>query len=160
MANESKFKTEICKFDSKEFELPETLFIRDIENRVIQGIVLQCLASIDGIALIEGNFIDHLFSRTSPEGIKGIRSDQDNNKQSVKVEIQVSIRYGIPIPEKAEEMQTKLVQEISRLTGLHVSSVHIVFKNILPPEPLNKQIELTSKQNNEPPIEEEYEEGF
>ncbi len=158
MANETKNKNEVRKFDTKEIEYPETLFVRDIENRVIQGIVLQCLASIEGIALIEGNFIDHLFSRTSPEGIKGIRSDQDNEHRSVKVEIQVSVRYGVPIPAKAEEIQTRVVQEISRLTGLHVASVHVIFKNILPPEP-PKVAEPEPKQA-EPLIEEEFDEEF
>ena len=43
-----KLKVDTKKVDTKEFELPETVFIRDIENKVFQSIVLQCLAQIDG----------------------------------------------------------------------------------------------------------------
>ena len=39
--NEKKKPGDIKKVDTKEFELPETLFIRDIDNKVFQGIVLQ-----------------------------------------------------------------------------------------------------------------------
>ena len=34
------------KVDMKEYELPDTVFVRDIEDSVFQGIVLQCLAKI------------------------------------------------------------------------------------------------------------------
>jgi len=50
-----KLKMDKKKVDTKEFEIPETVFIRDIENKVFQSIILQCLAEIEGISLIEGN---------------------------------------------------------------------------------------------------------
>lgn len=118
-------------FDTKEIEYPETLYVRDIENRVFQGIVLQSLAQIKGITLVEGNFIDSILNRSSPEGIKGIYAEQDNKNQSVSIKIEVNICYGEPIPSKAEEIQTKVTEEITKLTGLHVSSVHVVFKNVV-----------------------------
>lgn len=114
----------------KELELPETLFVRDIENKVFQGIVLQCLASISDITLIEGNFIDSIFSRDSVDGIKGIHTEQDSKAHSVSAKIEVDVNYGISIPEKSEEIQSKVTEELTRLTGLHVSCVHVVFKNI------------------------------
>lgn len=130
MAN-NKQKNEAKRLDTKELELPETLFVRDIETKVFQGIILQCLARIEGIALVEGNFIDNIFNRGTLEGIKGIYAEQDNKSPSVKVKIEVNIYYGYSIPEKAEEIQNLCREEITRLTGLHVSNVHIIFKNIL-----------------------------
>lgn len=121
----------IKKVDTKEFELPETTFIRDIDTKVFQGIVLQCLAQIPGIALVEGNFIDNFLGRSTPEVSNGIHSQQDSNTHSVSIKIEVNICYGIPLPEKAEEIQAKVAEEITRLTGLHVSSVHIVFKDLI-----------------------------
>lgn len=119
------------KVDTKEFELPETLFISDIDARVFQGIVLQCLSQIDGIALVEGNFIDNIFGRVGPE-VSGIHSEHDNRNHSVSIKIEVSIAFGLSIPLKAEEIQNKVVEEITRLTGLRVSSIHVLFKNIIP----------------------------
>jgi uncharacterized alkaline shock family protein YloU len=129
---EKKAKFEPHKVDTKEFELPETEYIRDIDNRVFQGIILQTLAKIPGISLLEGNFIDHIFGRT--EGVKGIHTEQDPKSCSISAKVEVAIGYGISIPEKAEEIQTKVVQELVKMTGLRVSHVHVVFKDLIPPE--------------------------
>jgi uncharacterized alkaline shock family protein YloU len=121
----------LTQMDAKEFELPDTTFIRDIESRVFQSIAVQCLSRIEDVALLEGNIIDNLLGRDSLEGVKGIHVEQDEKKHSVKVKVEVNVAYGVCIPEKAEEIQTKLAEDISRLTQLHVSSVHVVFKNII-----------------------------
>lgn len=161
-----KSKVDIKKVDTKEFELPETLFVRDIENKVFQGIVLQCLSQIDGITLIEGNLIDSLLGRGGLEGgVKGINAEQDNKSQSVSIKVEVNICYGFSIPEKADEIQTKITEDITRLTGLHVSCVHVVFKNVISPEQakrLASSLEAIKDQGIIPEsnIEEEYSDEF
>lgn len=130
------------KLDTKEFELPETVFIRDIENKVFQSIVLQCLSQIDGISLVEGNFIDHLLGR-SAEGVKGIIAEQDEKSQSVDIKVEVNILFGLSIPEKADEIQTKVSEEITKITGLHVGSVHVVFTNVISSEQATKISQYT-----------------
>ncbi|MCE5319061.1 MAG: Asp23/Gls24 family envelope stress response protein [Parachlamydia sp.] len=146
--NDIKQKVDVKKVDTKEFELPETLFVRDIENRVFQGIVLQCLSRIEGITLIEGNFIDSLLGRSGLEGnVKGISAEQDSKSQSVSIKVEVNICYGFSIPEKAEEIQSKITEDITRMTGLHVSCVHVVFKNVLSAEQAER---LTSEAFKDP----------
>ncbi|MCZ6902560.1 MAG: Asp23/Gls24 family envelope stress response protein [Rickettsia endosymbiont of Ixodes persulcatus] len=141
--------------------MPETLFVRDIENKVFQGIILQCLSKIEGIALVEGNFIDNILGRTGLESVKGIAIEQNNKNQSVNVKIEVNICYGYSIPEKADEIQTICAEEITKLTGLHVSSVHIVFTNVVLPDQMKSDSNLTIPAallgSN---IEEEYNEEF
>lgn len=132
-----KLKINKTKLDTKEFELPETIFIRDLENKVFQSIALQCLSEIDGISLVEGNFIDHLLGRSS-EGVKGINAEQDEKNHCVNIKIEVNILFGLSIPEKAEEIQSKIVEQITKITGLHVSSIHVVFKNVVSTEHANK----------------------
>ncbi len=138
---------DIKKVDTKEFELPETLFIRDIDNKVFQGIVLECLNQIEGVTLIESTFIDTIFGRSTSEGVRGIQAEQDNKNYSVGIKLEVNIFYGIPIPEKADEIQTKIAEEITRLTGLHVSSVHVVFKNIVTSEAKKSSNQITQPVN-------------
>jgi uncharacterized alkaline shock family protein YloU len=99
--------------------------------------VLHCLSQIEGIGLAEGNFIDHLLGRSS-EGVKGIEAQQDDKNQSVNIKVEVNIFYGVSIPQKAEEIQTQIADAITSLTGLHVSSVHVIFKNVVSPEEVNK----------------------
>lgn len=126
------------KLDTREIELPDTIFIRDIETRVFQGVVLQALAKIEGIGLLEGNLFDSLLGREI-ESVKGIHVEQDQKKQSVHIRVELNIFYGISIPEKAEEIQSKVVEEISLWTGLHVASVHVIFKDLLHPEAMRQE---------------------
>lgn len=123
---------QLKNMDTRELELPETVFVRDIETRVFQAIALQCLAKIEGIGLIEGNLFDSLLGRDL-DRVKGIYVEQDQKKHSVEVRVEIHVAYGVSIPEKAEEVQTKLAEEISQWTGLHVASVHVIFKDLIPP---------------------------
>ncbi len=121
------------QMDTKEIDLPDTLFIRDIETRVFQTIALQTLSNIEGVSMLEGNLIDSFLGRDGPDRIKGIHVDQDQKNRSVKLKLEVNIAYGISLPEKAEEIQNNIAQEVSHLTGLHVSCVHVIFRNLVLP---------------------------
>lgn len=114
-----------------EYEYPETLFVRDIDNKVFQHLVVKVLTSIGGVSLAEGNLIDNLLHIANPDGISGVIVTQDSKNHSVAVRIEVNIAYGISIPEKAEEIQARIAEEVTRYTGLHVSQVHVVVKDIL-----------------------------
>ncbi len=118
--------------DPKELELPETTFVWDMESRVFQSIALESLARIEGIALLEGNLFDALLGREANEHLKGIHVEQEQKKHSVNLKIEINVRYGVCLPEKAEEIQTKISRDVSRLTGMHVGSVHVIFKNVIP----------------------------
>ena len=125
---------------SEELELPDTVLVRDIENRVFQSIVLQCLAKIPGVALVEGNLLDNLLGRGN-EKIRGIYVEQDTKAHAVAIKVEVNVHYGISIPEKTEEIQKRIIEVVTEFTGLHVSSVHVIFKSVVPedaPGPLPK----------------------
>ncbi len=129
------------QMDTKELELPETVFVRDIEGRVFQAIALQCLSRIDGVALLEGNLIDSFLGRDGPDRIKGVSVDQDQKNHSVNLKIEVNVLYGLPLPAKAEEIQTAIVEEVSKLTGLHVGRVHVIFKNLMTAHQMVEEVE-------------------
>ena len=145
------------ELDAKEIDLPDTIFIRDIESRVFQAITIKCLAGIEGIALIEGNLIDNLLGREGMERIKGIYIEQDSKNHSVNLKLEVNVAYGVSLPDKAEEIQNKLVSEVTRLTGLHVASIHVVFKNLLPDVSLADLL-LKSKEKEKMTLENEMDE--
>lgn len=150
------------KVDTKEFKLPETVFSRDIETRVIQVIILQCLSKIEGVGCLEGNLIDALFGR-EVERVKGIFVEQESKLHSLKIRVEINVQYGISIPEKTEEVQAKIVDEIVSLTGLHVSTVHVVVKGLIPKENKEKQKDRPYPSNfleGEEGIGEEFTEEF
>jgi len=132
------------KFDTKEFNLPETVLSRDIENRVFQGIIVKALSEISGIGLIEGNFLDTLIGRL--DKVKGIYTEQDTKSHAIKIRIELNVRYGILIPQKAEEIQAKVIEAVTKLTGVRVSEIHIVFKELITKE----ESESSQKTRHEP----------
>lgn len=149
------------KVDTKEFEIPETLFVRDIDNQVFQGIVLQTLKKIPGISLVEDNFIESLLGKSPvAPSYKGIHAEQDPKSNTIRIRIDLNVHYGTSIPEKAEEIQTQVAEEITRLTGLHVSQVHLVFKNIISETPSLLARDIEAKTRRAQTAEEEYNDEF
>ena len=131
----------VKNFDSKDQDSANpTIFIRDIENRVLQGIVLQVLSKIENISLLEGNIFDSLLGRDL-ERIKGIYVEQEQKGKAVNIRVEINIVYGVSIPEKSEEIQTKLKEEICQWTGLNVASIHVVFRHLITPNQLKVEPE-------------------
>jgi uncharacterized alkaline shock family protein YloU len=161
MGNDQKNADNLPTLNKKELENAETVYIRDIENRVFQVIVLQCLSGIKDISLLDGSIIDHLLERGGIERARGISVEQESKNQTVSVRVEVNIRYGVPIPQKAEEIQTKISEEITRLTALHVSSVHVIFKSVLLKDPSEYQEESNKAKEKAPfVVDESFEEEF
>jgi len=140
----SLLHTQLKQIDTKELELPETVFVRDIESRVFQSIALHCIAKIEGVGFLEGTLIDSILGRDGPASVKGIHVEQDEKSRTVNFKIEVKVAFGISIPDKAEEIQSIIAQEVSRLTGLHVGKVHIVFKDLIFNESLEEAIRKVS----------------
>lgn len=133
-----------AKLDRRELEFPETTYVRDIENKVFQALVVKAVEHTEGVFLLEGNLIGNLLNMGQVDQYKGIYVEQDSKNHSVSVKVELSIAYGISIPEKASQIQTKISEEISKYTGLHVSSVHVVFKS-LAASPKKPQISFEEK---------------
>lgn len=122
------------EIDTKELEFADTIFVHDIEARVFQAIMITCLSEIENIAPLEGNLLNYLLGREGNDRIKGIHVQQDEKNHSVSLKVEVNVAHGISIPAKAEEIQTKIVAQVSQITGLHVSCVHVVFKALITPK--------------------------
>lgn len=138
-----------------DYEFADTVFVRDVDSRVFQAITYKCLLGIEGVELIGGNILDSLLGRESAgDRIKGITVDQDQKNHSVNIKIEVNVAFGISIPEKAEEIQSKVAKELAALTGLHVASVHVVFKNLITQQPIEN---LLANKKQEESFEEEEE---
>ena len=126
-----KMHDQFKEIDPNELKLPDTVFIRDIETRVFQAIVIRCLAEVEGVYLLEGNLIDDLLGREGDQRVKGIHVEQDQKNHSVSIKVEINMVHGVSIPEKSEEIQTTIATEVTRLTGLHVACVHIIFKSLI-----------------------------
>ena len=142
--------------DTKELKFADTTFVRDIETRVFQAIVIKSLDEIEGVALLGGTLLDNLLGREGNERIKGINVEQDQKNHSVSIKVEVNVAHGISIPLKSEEIQTKLASEITRLTGLHVACIHVIFKALISDVPLVKEEEELNSNIDEQEDQQEF----
>ena len=90
---------ETPSLDPQEFELPETIFSRNINNKVFQGIIEKALSHISDVCLQGETLLDQVIGRS--EKYRGITTIQDPASKSVKVKIELSVKYGTNIPQKA-----------------------------------------------------------
>ena len=59
-----------------------------------------------------------------------ITIEQDAKSHSVNVTIEIGIEYGVNIPQKAEEIQSRVSQSITEMTGVRVAIVHVIFREL------------------------------
>jgi uncharacterized alkaline shock family protein YloU len=123
----------------------ETVFLTDIETKVFQAIVFQTLQEINSIELIEGSIFDTLLGGEEGERMRGIHIECDETKPTVNVKIELNILYGVCIPEKSVEIELKVKEKITQLTGFHIGLIHVTFKNIVFPKSLQELIEKASE---------------
>lgn len=144
--------------DPQEFELPETTFSRDINNKVFQGIVEKVISRINGISLQGETLLDQVIGRT--EKYRGITTIQDPATKSIRVKIELSVKYGTNIPQKADEIHAAVVEELTKMTGLHVAEVHVVFKDLIKEEPVGQASLSSALPDTIPNYREEFENDF
>ena len=144
----------------QDYEFADTVFIRDVDSRVFQAITYKCLVQIEGIELIGGNILDNLLGRDTTDKVKGIYVEQDQKNHSVNIKVELNVAYGVSIPEKSEEIQSKIAEEICKLTGLHVSSVHVIFKNLIAQRSLDLNAEVEDQEEKEKTKTIEYTDDF
>ncbi len=126
-------------------DLHETVFLTDIETKVFQAIVFQTLQEISSIELIEGSIFDTLLGGEEGERMRGIHIECDEAQPTVNVKIELNILYGVCIPEKSLEIELKVKDKITQLTGFHVGLIHVTFKNVVFPKSLEELIEKASE---------------
>ncbi len=122
-------------------DMQPTIFLTDIETKVFQAIAFQTLKEIGSIELIEGSIFDSLLGGEEGEKMKGIHVECDETRPIVNLKIEVNILYGICIPDKSLEIEQKIKERITELTGFHVGLIHVTFKNIIFPKSLEELIE-------------------
>ena len=89
---------------AEEIQYPDTTYIQNIDDRVFQSMVLECLSRVEGVSIATGNLFDNLLGRGS-DRLRGIHIAQEAKSHSVGIKVEIDIAYGLSIPEKSEEIQ-------------------------------------------------------
>jgi len=100
-----------------------------ISDDVIATIASIATKTVEGVfemaGSITGGFVE-LFGKKSPT--KGVKVAIANDE--VKIDIFVVVKFGIKIPDIAEEIQDIVKSEVEAMTGLTVSSVNVSVEGI------------------------------
>ncbi len=101
----------------------------NISHNVVGKIVEQIISDIDGAELfnVEYNAIKDLVSKKP--FTKSIKTEFIEN--TVKVSLAISVMYGKKIKEVASDVQERITQEITALTGIEVDSVNVTIVSII-----------------------------
>lgn len=91
-----------------------------ISRDVVTAIAGIAVSEVDGIANLGQG--DNSFRRG-----EGMKRYVDTNVEGdmVTVTVRITVLYGNPIHKVAKQVQTRIKEEIERMTGLHVSAVNV-----------------------------------
>ena len=111
-----------------------------IHESVITTIVRKVAAETEGVSRISGNsIIDNIAEIVGSKRMQGRSISVQMGKSSVAVEVSVNLFFGYKLPEVAGNLQLSIEEEIKKITGLEVSNVDIVIREI--DEPVEKKDE-------------------
>jgi len=102
-----------------------------IHEGVIATIVRRTACEVDGVVRIAGStLVDNIAE------IVGSKKMQDRsitvcmNGSSVAVEVAINVAYGVHLPTVATNVQSSIAKEIQHLTGLGVTKVNVVVREM------------------------------
>lgn len=106
----------------------------DISPDVLFGIAQLALDQVEGLNAVAppvrvGEFL-------TGRRAKGIRIERDGD--SVAIELNVTVLYGLRIPEVAVSVQDAVREAVGSMTGLTVSSVRVNVEGVDLPEELTR----------------------
>ena len=95
-----------------------------IASDVVATIAGLAANEVDGVYSMSGNITNEIIGRFGAKNMsKGVRviMEEDN----VRVDMNLSMKYGYSIPEVVEQVQERVSQQIEMMTGLHVPEVNV-----------------------------------
>lgn len=98
-----------------------------VHESVIASIVRKAACAVPGVIRLAGSsLVDNLAEIVGSKKMYDRAISINMGENSVQVEVKVILAYGKHIPEIAETIQLVVVEEITRITGMHVSKVNVV----------------------------------
>lgn len=95
-----------------------------ISDEVVATIASVAAKGIEGVygmsGTITGGFAEFLGRKSPSKGVKVQITDRE-----VRIDMSISVEYGVKIPDVAWEIQDKVKNEVEAMTGLDVAAVNV-----------------------------------
>lgn len=109
-----------------EYELTEhgTVHIADEVVQIIAGVAT---SEVEGVASMSGSFAGGLTeSITGRRNLsKGVKVQFTENDRACTIDIYVSLRFGVNIPDTSYQIQERVKASVENMTGLRVDRVNV-----------------------------------
>ncbi len=93
----------------------------EISKDVITTIAAVAALEVEGLVEQSGQSgISSVFKRSSH---KTVETELEDGQ--VNINVNIAVKYGFPVHETAEEVQSKVEEEVEEMTGLEVSEVNV-----------------------------------
>lgn len=103
-----------------------------IHDGVIATLTRRAALSIEGVSRLAGNaLVDNLAEIVGSRRMqsRAITIAVDENNQ-ITIEIKLNLKCGYTIPEVAENVQKAVIAEVEKVTGMTVTTVHVLIQDI------------------------------
>lgn len=97
-----------------------------IAEDVIAAIAAGAVLDVEGVAgMMYGGTVTDLTAtkKSAQRGVKGVKLNLDGT--SLVMDLSLAVRYGHPIPEVAERVQSAVSSSVEAMTGCRVEAVNV-----------------------------------
>ncbi|MBE6405517.1 MAG: Asp23/Gls24 family envelope stress response protein [Lentisphaerae bacterium] len=102
-----------------------------IHESVVTSIVRKVASETEGVSRISGSsIVDNIAEIVGSKRIQDRAISVQMGKSKVSVEVSVNLIFGYKLPDVASALQTAIEEEVKKLTGLNVSKVDIIIREI------------------------------
>ena len=114
--------------ESKEYlTLPEENGSINISEEVIAAIAVGAVRDVEGISGIMtgvgGNVTDLMMKKNAQKGVRGVKIDMTG--MAMTLDLYVTVKFGHPIPEVAENAQKAVAGAIEAMTGCTAGAINV-----------------------------------
>lgn len=108
--------------DNKEYMThPEENGSINISEDVVSAIAVGAVCEVEGVAgMLSGGNVSDLMKKNQA---RGVHLEMDG--EAIVLDLYVTVRYGNPIPEVAQNAQKAVAAAVEAMTGFQVSAVNI-----------------------------------
>ena len=120
----------------------------NVANDVVATIAGMAVAKVDGVAKMAGGFTEGLKAISGKKQMsRGIKVETEED--TVKIEINIIVKYGVNIREVAKNIQNIVKEEVENMTGNKVEKVVVNVQGVKVDEPDSEEEKHENIENME-----------
>ena len=114
--------------ESKDYmTLPEENGSINISEEVIAAIAVGAVRDVEGVSgmmtNLGGSVTDLVTKKNAQKGTKGVKIDMTGT--ALVLDVYLTVKFGTPIPEVAENAQKAVISAVEAMTGCSVGAVNV-----------------------------------